>query len=272
MASMHVLYDDEINNYQATPVASAEVATYPSSNLASYNYAEVYRSGSADSTPVTLDVDFGEAVAISAIGLGNVNFRSTATVLLEGHSDETEWGGSPTVSETIDCGALDGYVRCLYKHFTESSLRYWRLTITDDGNPDAFLEIGRMILGTHVEMYDNFDQTNAKNLSHNNILHRTETNQVYSYEREWAWEFNLSWKNAFTTTLNQLRSLNFSVKGSYAPFFLVLDPDPAGDGSEPSEVYYVRINGRLSNSKIKFDRFTLGQSFIEETVGVIAPR
>lgn len=260
-----LFYTNLIKNTPATLTPLTEATDYDADNLFSDNYSEVWRSTAAGASAQTIVADFGAAVSISACALGNVNIRSSATVKIQGHTSDS-WG-TPDVDETINVSALDGYRRNLYHDLASSySKRYWRLSVTDNGNPDGFIEIGEWFLGVPITLTDNFAANNTRELVRGNVELRTEYNQAYVFARDYNWMFDLSWENCEVATRNQLRLLNYTLQGNATPFFLVLDP------TVPAEAYYVRMQANLQENRVFYNRYNLRAQFLEETPGLIVPR
>jgi len=88
--------------------------------------------------------DLGSAASVTNIIINNHNLTAGATVVLEGNA--TDVWTSPTVSETLTVADV------IYKAFTGASLQYWRITLDDASNPDAYLEVGSVFLGTALTL------------------------------------------------------------------------------------------------------------------------
>lgn len=145
-------------------------ASLPLANMQTEFITERARSTDATTGSTTFDVDLGAAYPIRAIGLVGHNLSLSATVRVYGDSasdfatpdydpgaedvyptiypaGSTLWGAdvasSPLGSEEWDLG-----VRLDFLHFPTSaqSLRYWRFAITDTGNVDGYVEIGRCVV------------------------------------------------------------------------------------------------------------------------------
>lgn len=259
-----VLYQNLIKTQTALLTPSTEDAEYPATNLYNDNYSEVWRTTTSASQQ-TLVINMNAAVSVSAIALGNINFSSSATVKIQWNTSDS-WG-APAGEETLNVSGLDGKRRCLYHELSATqTYQYWRLVITDTTLTEDFLELGELSLGIPVELFDNFDISNTKQLVRNNTELRTEYNQAYVYTRDYGFIFDLTWTNAYETTRDQLLALELAQDGSGTPFFFVFDP------TVPAEAYYVRFNGPFNVSKIGFDRYNLACQFVEEFPGLTIPR
>lgn len=115
---------------------------YPLSSIQAIHLTEAFRF--ADMAGGYIDIDLGSAKAVSSIGIIG-NLSASATITLKGNSSES-WA-APPLDETIT--AAD---RNLIHYFTEATYRYWRLEIADSGNPDGYIEVSRVFLGTYAQL------------------------------------------------------------------------------------------------------------------------
>lgn len=157
----------------ATLAASSEVATLPVANLAHPLRRKVWRTENADSVH-TVTADFGAAESVSALALTSHNLTREAKIRLEGHASNS-WGAPAFTTGWIDAweslfgygqggygehgyggylldGEAEGYIHT-FVHFIAPAqhFRWWRLTIDDIGNPDGYIEAGRLFLGSYFE-------------------------------------------------------------------------------------------------------------------------
>lgn len=263
--NVKLFYTNLIDTTPGTLTPSSEATEYPVENLFDNNYAVVWRSTAAGASAETIVCDFGSAKSIACVALGNINFRSTATVKIQGHTADS-WG-TPDVDETIVVTHLDGYVRSLYHDLASTySKRYWRISVLDNGNPDGFIEIGEWFLGVSITLDDNYAAGNTKRLIRNNVKQITEFNQKFVYTRDWGWQFDLPWVNAQETTKEQLVAANQYLQGDATPFFLVLND------ISPAEVYYVRMEGEVVENQVLLNVHSITLQFTEEMPGLIVPR
>jgi len=131
---MKIVYSNHVDD--ATITASSEAVGFETSNLQDVRASRVYRS---TSTSDSIVFDFGSAVAFSGVGIAGHNITSGATVTLE-WNDADSWG-SPAGSKTIT--VKDTMVEV----FTSVTYQYARLSVTDSGNSDGYIEMGRVAIG-----------------------------------------------------------------------------------------------------------------------------
>ena len=127
----------------ATITGSLALGDMSLQNLKEVNLFKKYRT---ENLSPQINIDFGSAKAINFAALVAHNATDSATVTIKA-------GATSAVSD-FTSGALDmitgsdnGADRKSFSHFFASqTYRYWRFEISDTGNPDAFLEAGRMYL------------------------------------------------------------------------------------------------------------------------------
>lgn len=140
---MLILYDNEIENTGVVITTFSENPDYPASTaLLDDRLSRVYRS--VDDTAEWIKFDLTTAQTIKYIGILGHNLTSGATVKIEGNASDS-WG-SPSYTKTLT----------IADSITESvgtqSFRWWRLTIADASNPDTYIEISKIFLGSSLVM------------------------------------------------------------------------------------------------------------------------
>lgn len=263
--STALLFRNELREVPAIITPSDENAEYPATNLVLNNCCLTFRSNAADATPVRLVIDFGSAQTINAVAFANVNFQVTATVTIEGHTSNS-WG-SPAFSVTMD---LSDYLQdpnnLLESFSTNKTYRYWRVSITDDGNPDGFIEIGELFFGTATELTDAHDSLIPLVFGNNNVELRTEFGQAYVYERNKQRRWDLAFTNIQANTKDQLKSFFSTINTNAKPFFLRMS------GDDTDKVYFCRMISELEIQRISYDIYTARLKFQEEPTGLTLPR
>lgn len=267
MAAPDLLYTDVIATESGSVVGSSENSSYVATNVVTSNYGNVWRSTAAGAGAQTLTVDLGSAQTIDAVGLGNINFRSTATVTIAAHTSDA-WGGPDFGPEAITATGLDGIRRSLYHSLSSStSKRYWQISITDNGNPDGFLEVGRWFMGEKVALTDSFDANITINHKFGSVELRTEYDQAYVFSRDRSVDLSLAWTNIQAATRSELLTLFRAVSQNGKPFFFVFDT------TDPAEAYYVRMSNQgIQETKVDFNVYRFSLLLIEETPGLIVPK
>jgi hypothetical protein len=125
--------------------ASSESSNFPVSNLRKFFRSKVWRTTGVEESLV-IDLRSAEEVDCFAMvfdpTLSN-RFSSDATFRLQASATNV-WSSTP-VDVTL---TMDEDSECLTHYFEEAvEYRYWKISITDEFNPDEFLEIPKIILG-----------------------------------------------------------------------------------------------------------------------------
>lgn len=142
---MQILYDNQAFN--ATINALTENPSYPfSTAIGSNTQTQLSRVGrTIDVTSQYIDFSFGSATGVQYVAILGHNITSSATISIQGG---TALGGN-TFSQSITTEYRGVWIVA----FTNvESYQYWRLNISDATNPDGYIEIGAVFLGTSLEM------------------------------------------------------------------------------------------------------------------------
>lgn len=112
-----------------------------------------YRSQALES-PNTITVVLASAQEVKALAMYDHNFTSAATITLEADAAATfdsGPGATPQFTESITW-ASD---KILHYLSVATTKRYWRLKATDIANPDGYVEISELFLGSYLELTRN---------------------------------------------------------------------------------------------------------------------
>jgi len=165
----------------ATLSGGSWLAGLPLTNLQTDALASVARSTTDSTADATINVDYGAAQAISVVALVRHNIQSAGTWRVRGSaaSDMSapvydsgtvavwpeQWAtgvlpaGHPNAATRLltnaQIAALDP-PRDAVLVFTEATARYWRIEITDTGNTDTYIEIGRLVMAPRFQPTFNF--------------------------------------------------------------------------------------------------------------------
>lgn len=176
MISYRIWSDD------ATLSGGSWLAALPLNNLKDRRISKVARSSDALEASTTFDVDLGAARYIGVVALIGHNLSQSATVRIYGDDasdfaspgyDSTAFAAIPDIYPSgyplwIDAadrdGALsatdyaDGYVPdVIHVPATPQNYRYWRVVISDTGNADGYVQIGRLVVANVYQPTVNFD-------------------------------------------------------------------------------------------------------------------
>ena len=136
-----ISYYNRVAEDEPTVTSSPAATGYPAANAALNDHVHVWRPDSLVGGK-WWKAFFGAAVNINFAFIPRFhNLQTGATVRIQGN-DADDWG-DPTINEEITCTAG----KALCKTFTGGSLLRWRWVITDETNPDGYIEIPLFWLG-----------------------------------------------------------------------------------------------------------------------------
>jgi len=121
---------------------------------------DVYRSA-ALGAPNTITITLGAEAAADALIIFDHNLTSAATITLWGDDAATfdSDGGNAQLIETVTWAA-DKILH--YLTTVDRTKKYWQLRITDAANPDLYIEIGELFLGSYMELSRNYREGFSK--------------------------------------------------------------------------------------------------------------
>ncbi len=141
---MRLLWDSESDTLTLT--ASSEAPNLPVENVQDSRLSQPWRTDDEVSDQ-TIIIDAGEGNTINPdmVALAGHNLTDGCTLKIQGNA--TNVWTAPTVDQTIT--HRDDVI---VHFFTGAALRYWRLYIDDDSNPDGYIQLGRLMLGSMLQM------------------------------------------------------------------------------------------------------------------------
>lgn len=200
---------------------STENASYPSSNLYDKQAARVFRGTSL--TALSILLDFGAAVSANTIAIINHNLTASAVLSLKAANSNPP----NTVVATPSYRQYD-----LWKAFTLTAARYWKLEITDSA--PAALQIGQLVLGVRVAFPRERKQGGySPAQQRSTISGETYAGVFWNYHLFGRRTFNPSYRVFTAADLEILRTFDAAIYGNLWPFVYI--PDSGG-----ADVYYVR--------------------------------
>ena len=143
---MRFLYSNLFDTAGYTLTENSEESTYPVENTQDYQLSKHYRTTGDTSEWVKIDGLASEAITANIAFIAGHNITSGATTIKIQGSNTDSWS-PPTVDETITHST-----GVMWDAFTSDDLRYWRWLIADASNPDTYLKIGRLGLGTYFDL------------------------------------------------------------------------------------------------------------------------
>jgi hypothetical protein len=135
------------NQVDDAPVSGGSwEAAYPLTNVKTRYLYQRARSTDDLATSSTMVIDTGENQTIGVVALIRHNISSNGTVQILGYEN------AGLTELAYDSTELSVYPGGEFAHaFTPVAARYWKIIIDDSGNPDDYIELGRVFIGWKFE-------------------------------------------------------------------------------------------------------------------------
>lgn len=133
---------------------------------------------------VTINIDLGSAQEVKVLIIDGHNLSATVTITLK--------GVEPTIFSEAVTWAEDNIVHYLSVATTK---RYWHLQITDAANPDGYIDIGDIYLGSYMELSKTYSRGFSKGFTllydSNRTPYGVTKKRFYNRQRSFTYNFNL---------------------------------------------------------------------------------
>jgi hypothetical protein len=197
----------------------------------------LYRSA-ALGAPNTITVDLGSAQEVKALIIYDHNFTSTATITLESDAAATfdsGAGGNPQFSEAITWNDE----KIIHYLAAATTKRYWRLKVTDAANPDTYIEIGELFLGSYLELSKNyvegFSEETTFLMESNKTPYGTEKSRFYNSQLMVTVDFQVMPAADITAMKALLSAIASRSTGIFKPFWF------NKNSASPNESWLMKI-------------------------------
>lgn len=121
---------------------------YNAGKMIDLNRDTSYRSATLQS-PNTITIDLDTPQEVSTLIIYDHNITATGTITLKADTTSSGWDDF-TESITYNDDKIVHYLS------SPQTFQYWRLEITDTANPDGYIEISELYLGSYYEPDHNF--------------------------------------------------------------------------------------------------------------------
>jgi hypothetical protein len=207
---IHFAYNNRVD--AALISASSQAAGLPATNVAQIWKSRPWRSTGC--TDEWIKFDFGAAAAVRAFLAVGFNLTPYATVRIQANATDVWTSPSIDVALTYHAAVL------LYLWSSDQSYRFWRLSIVDPGNPDGYIEIGRIFLGQTATPDRNFKAWSREPIDPTTIVRSYDGAE--SFERRTAYDLlTFEFGRVLTSTFDDL----FRAVGLRTYFFVIADYD-----------------------------------------------
>lgn len=227
-----------------------ENASFPLSNLSTYNPLDLWKSSAATNAQ-TLLIDFGAARWRDFCVIAGHNFSGMTTVLLQAATDSAY-----TSPVTIVSSLVGSNKDPLKFEFTAVNYRYWRILFTDCNSVTP--QLGQIFIDQKVDFTQNYDWgLRPRNEDHESVTVRTALSGLSrsskSYSGRMRYEFG--WTNINNRTLENIRWWVNKVQGSFAPFYFYDHDD---------NQYYVKLDRSFNPASVKAFKINDAAGFVVE--------
>lgn len=196
-----------------TVSASSEASGYAASNLKLLPVSKHWRSTGDSSEYV--EFDLGSAQSISMIALLNHNLTSAATITVRAGSSAAPNGSQ--FETTLTYREFDAFKLLA----AAESWRYWRIIFADASNPDGYIKVGIVMLGSYTTLAFHWQYGAMFTDSFTNIHRRTGGGAVYAEAVFGIIRHTFSFGPLTQANMATLRTLYRTLRGSANPLFVI---------------------------------------------------
>jgi len=184
-------------NYADSGIVSAysAVATLPAANVQSAWRSKPWRATGC--TSEWLKFDLGSAKAVLAAIITGHNLTSGATVHVQANA--TDVWTAPSVDVTMTWNARD----ILYLWTANQTFRWWRFTFADPANPDGYISIGRVYIGTAPSPERNFSSHTRRLVDPTVISESTDGAEAFEDKSSYH-VYTFGWSNVLPDEIENL--------------------------------------------------------------------
>jgi len=161
---------------------------------------------------ITINIDLGAATEAEALVLFDHNLTSAATITLIGIDPPLFTEAVPWAEEKI-----------VHYLSVATTKRYWQLQITDAGNPDGYIEIGKKFLGPYLELTQHYIEGYKRKVK---LLHDKKESQYgkrhqrfFNKQNEFAYEFKAVPGSDVTSLEELIDAITDRSSGRFDPIF-----------------------------------------------------
>lgn len=215
-------------------------------------FERVAMTGLASYTSDVIIINSGEWILLDM----GISSNPTQLVII-GSNRNKPLKFSPTAVVTLEANPTDNFTAPVYSqvitgsdyilaHMTTTGIfvnpmRYWRIKMQDQ-NPNGYLEIGSLYLGTHYEPIRGAAQFPlSQEKQDKSIITISEGGVPYADERDKTQSFTLTWNLLTTAEKENIEFLYEQKFGLSTPFFMSLDTNQVFSVNNLSMIKYVRF-------------------------------
>lgn len=186
-------------------------------------------------SPNTITIAHGEAREATVIAIFDHNLTDSATVTYKANSSAS-WG-SPPVEETLTIASP------LVAYVDTHTYAYRQIEITDASNPDGYIEIGGLYIGTYSQLDGNADWSSGEDLTFIQQEQKNTAGVVHETVEAEQSVLSLSYGTISNDEIDTIKALVRTLKDPETrrakPFFFHLFPE------EAESFYLMRLTSSL---------------------------
>lgn len=186
---------------------------------------------------ITINIDLEIATEVKVLIIDGHNLSATATITLI--------GVEPTLFTEAVTWADNNIV---YYLSVATTKRYWHLQITDAANPDGYIDIGELFLGSYMELSKTYSLGFSKGFallySSNRTPYGVIKKRFYNRQRSFRYNFNLLIAADITLLEAMIDSIASRSTGQLLPFWF------NDDSGTPTQTWMVDISAIPENHRV----------------------
>lgn len=207
----------------ATVTATDSATSFPASNVKTKFRQQQWRSLNATGDKY-LTLDLGATYDITTAILSDHNLSVGAAVVYQGSANGTDWTTITTPAITRTDNGSTIVIDPIIIYHTSYSYRYVRWKLTDAGNADAYVAVGRVFAGLYSQMAKNYMypwEIAPVSLS---VPHRALNGVVIVNQKPTYRNISISFKAITAAQKDAIRQIA-DYCGTHLAMFVDLDPD-----------------------------------------------
>ncbi len=220
MEIVRFLYDNYWDRRYGPITFNSETTDYEASKTQHYWLKKTYRSTGIANEWLKKRLTVAPKLGVNAFVIDNHNFTNAATLRIQGNN--VDGWGAPVVNVLLSIIPGSTKVVCFWKQ--TQYYDYWRVTIADAGNPEAYLQAGRIFLGLYTMLSRSFNTVHPITYSDPSIKMLSGSRQVSGVSKEqyraWAYEFM-----SINAVDAQIFQTIWGKVGRFKPYYICEDPD-----------------------------------------------
>lgn len=163
---------------------------------------------------ITINIDFETATEVKVLIIDGHNLTDAATITLKGIEP-------PIFSEAVTSPVGGSII--IYYLSAATTKQYWHLQITDNANPDGYIDIGDIFLGSYMELSKTYSKGFSKGFKllydSNRTPYGIVKKRFYNRQRSFMYDFKLLLMADIVLLEDMIDSIASRSTGQLKPFW-----------------------------------------------------